>query len=298
MLVAATMPFKENPTAQSLPMLAELGVLAAEGPQAGAFLQAQLMNDVAALAVGQWHWNGWLNAKGRVIALFALLRTGEESFRLLVPDMPVAELQAALGRYVFRSKVRLAAATDWCCAAQWDVPAAAARDQATPVADGWMLDASGDDLRRRLWLLPLASPLLAGASTVADARWRREDLAHGLPRLPPAQREQWTPQMLSLQRLRAYSLKKGCYPGQEIVARTHFLGHAKRELALFAGDGLRAGAIVTGDEGATAGTVVCVDTAGSSALAVIGAEATATRFMIEARPVERIALSGGLQRPM
>src|SRR5690606_29091774 len=62
----------------------------------------------------------------------------------------------------------------------------------------------------------------------ALARWTAADVAHGLPRLEASQAEKWTPQQLSLDRLRAYSVRKGCYPGQEIVARTHFLGKAKR----------------------------------------------------------------------
>ena len=66
-----------------------------------------------------------------------------------------------------------------------------------------------------------------------QARWFAHDLHAGLPRLPASQREQWTPQQLSLERLHAFSVKKGCYPGQEIVARTHFLGKAKRGLVLF-----------------------------------------------------------------
>ena len=69
--------------------------------------------------------------------------------------------------------------------------------------------------------------------TDAIALWRVQDLQHGLPRLSAAQREQWTAQQLSLERLPAFSVKKGCYPGQEIVARTHFLGKAKRGLVLF-----------------------------------------------------------------
>ena len=65
----------------------------------------------------------------------------------------------------------------------------------------------------------------------ADAQaWIEQDLRHGLPRLPVSQREAWTPQMLSLQRLRAYSLSKGCYPGQEPVARLHYRGHPNRGL--------------------------------------------------------------------
>src|SRR5690606_33602869 len=76
----------------------------------------------------------------------------------------------------------------------------------------------------------------AGGDPALAARWRQQDLAHGLPRLEAAQAGQWTPQQLSLERLRAYSVHKGCYPGQEIVARTHFLGQAKRGLVRRGGD--------------------------------------------------------------
>ena len=99
------------------------------------------------------------------------------------------------------------------------------------------------------------------------ARWTAFDLEHGLPRLPPPQAGQWTPQQLSLDRLRAYSVKKGCYPGQEIVARTHFLGQAKRGLALFeAGAPLAAGGEVRDGEHAL-GTIV--SSADQLALAVL-----------------------------
>src|SRR5690606_25505940 len=70
----------------------------------------------------------------------------------------------------------------------------------------------------------------------AAARSRACDLAHGLPRLDAEPAGQWTPQQLSLDRLRAYSVKKGCYPGQEIVARTHFLGQAKRGVVRLGAD--------------------------------------------------------------
>jgi folate-binding protein YgfZ len=297
MLIADPMPFKDNRCAQVPTVLAAHGVVAADGPQAAAFLQAQVMSDVAALAVGQWHWSGWLNAKGRVIALFALLRTGEESFRLLVPDLPAAELQAALARFVFRAKVHLSALPDGACVGEWNAPALPARDIAMNDGGDWCLDVGGDDAARRLWLLaPESTRPRAAADAGNDDAWLRCDLQHGLPRLPAPQREQWTPQMLSLQRLRAFSLKKGCYPGQEIVARTHFLGQAKRELVLLSGHGLHAGAGVQ-REGQAVGTVVCNDAAGAMALAVLAVEASADAVTIAAEPAERMALAGGLQRP-
>ena len=292
------MPFKTNPPIAPLPALSGFGVLAVDGPQAGAFLQAQLMNDVAALAVSAWQWNGWLTAKGRVVALFALLRTGDESFRLVLPDVPAEELRAALGRYVFRSKVTLRVADELACAAEFDVASDAEvpRDMARSCGDGWSLDWSGAMSSRRLWLLP--PDACAGSDPGDDAIWRTADLWHGLPRLSAAQREAWTPQMLSLQRLRAFSVKKGCYPGQEIVARTHFLGQAKRGLELIAGEGLEDGAHVATADGAVQGTVVSVAAEGGLALAVVNAQSADALWFCGGLQVERLPLNDGLQRPV
>jgi folate-binding Fe-S cluster repair protein YgfZ len=88
------------------------GVLEAEGRDAGAFLQAQLMNDVSQLGVGDWQWNGWLSPKGRVIALTLLLRRGEQSYWLVLPDYPATRLADDLRRFQFRSKLSLRARDD------------------------------------------------------------------------------------------------------------------------------------------------------------------------------------------
>jgi folate-binding protein YgfZ len=282
-----------------LPRLSGFTVLAVEGPQAGAFLQAQAMNDVAALGVGEWQWNGWLTAKGRVVALFALLRSGDDAYRLVLPDHPAMQLRDALGRYVFRSRVRIAVDDGLAGAAQWPLAAAtAARHVAARGDDGaWILDFGGDGGERCLWLLPVASPRLGAPEAAADAAWREADLRLGLPRLGPAQGEAWTPQMLSLDRLRAFSLKKGCYPGQEIVARTHYLGQAKRGLVLVAGNGLREGEALVDHAGTAVGTLVCTDAGGRLALAVANLESVDGSSLRDGTPVERSPLSGGLLRP-
>ena len=300
MLSPDPMSFKANPPGTALPRLSGFEVLAVEGPQAGAFLQAQAMNDVAALAVGEWQWNGWLTAKGRVVALFALLRSGEDAYRLMLPDYPAAQLRDALARYVFRSRVRIAVADDLACAAQWPQAATAgARHLAALADDGaWGLDFGGDGGERLLWLLPVGSPRLGAPDPAADAAWREADLRHGLPRLGVKQSEAWTPQMLSLDRLRAFSLKKGCYPGQEIVARTHYLGQAKRGLVLLAGDGLREGESLVDRAGTATGTLVCADAGGHLALAVANSETVDGSALRDGSPVERLPLSGGLLRPV
>src|SRR5690606_27985983 len=106
------------------------------------------------------------------------------------------------------------------------------------------LDLGGAGGARTLAVGTVAAP----EDPAAAARWNALDLAHGLPRLQPDQAEQWTPQQLSLDHLRAYSVKKGCYPGQEIVARTHFLGQAKRGLVrLGAATEIPAGDVFTAD---------------------------------------------------
>jgi folate-binding protein YgfZ len=203
-------------------------VLALDGPDAVAFAQAQFASDVTALATGRWHWSTLLTPKGRVIAVFALLRVGEASLRLLLPDFDAAELAEALRRFVFRRKVAISARADLHAAGAFGT--AQARDGllAGDETVGLELDYGAPGLPRTLRLSPAAAP----ADPAMALSWAAADLRLGLPRLPATQREQWTPQQLGLDRLAAFSVKKGCYPGQEIVARTHFLGRAKRETLL------------------------------------------------------------------
>jgi folate-binding protein YgfZ len=274
--------------------LASHSVLEIEGPDAVAFAQAQCMNDVAALADRSWQWNGWLTPKGRLVALFALLRLDATRLWLVSPDLPAAELGAQLQRFVFRSKVKLRGRDDLVASGRFGVPATAAGADAWVDGDGAVeLDMGAAGVARTL---RIASRHVDGDAAADDA-WRASDLAHGLPRLPGSQSGQFTPQMLSLQRLRAFSVKKGCYPGQEIVARTHFLGQAKRGLALLESDAaLDAGADVVA-EGRSIGGVACAAREGDHwiALAVVPVEHPAT-LEIDGRPVRERPLRDGLAR--
>ncbi len=289
MLSPAPLPFKTMMDFRSFPRLSGFTLLQISGPESAAFLQAQTMNDVLALTIGQWQWNGWLNPKGRVIALFALLKAADEQFLAILPDFPAAELLPRLQRFVFRARVQLRVVDDLACAADVAV--------LSQQVAGEALDFSGDGGQRRLLLLPGASPLLDDPDPATDARWYAMDLAHGLPRLPESQREAWTPQMLSLERLRAYSLKKGCYPGQEIVARTHYLGQAKRQLVRFTGTALAAGREVLDDTGRAMGSLVCANAEGNEGLAVMTAADSALR-LTDGSLVTPLKLQAGLQRPL
>ena len=205
-------------------------VITLQGPDAQAFAQAQFSNDLATLALGQWQWNAWLTAKGRVIAIFMLCRVGQDDWWLVLADGRAEALAAQLQRFVFRRKLRIAVRQDLRVGGRFAAPAA---------ATGNVLDVSGDEVEFDLGApaLPRALRISPQALAVADgfeAQWRQADLRLGLPRLDDSAVEQWTPQQIGLDRLAAYSVKKGCYPGQEIVARTHFLGKAKRVAQLVA----------------------------------------------------------------
>lgn len=253
------MPHNPDPALQPDFDLPDHAVLALKGPDAIAFAQAQFMNDVGALTDGQWQWNGWLTPKGRVIALFALFRLDAQTLWMLLPDVGAHEFIPLLQRYVFRSKVALSA-VETAIAGAFDPATVAAGASFAILDDGRVeLDMHGEDGARRL--LIGGSPEREDADAVA--RWAQADLAHGLPRLPTSQREQWTPQQLSLDRLRAFSVKKGCYPGQEIVARTHYLGQVKRGLALLETRGDAACEVLAGSRvdavGRSIGSVACAN---------------------------------------
>jgi folate-binding protein YgfZ len=208
-------------------------LIALSGRDAAAFAQAQFMSDINALAPGSWQWSGWLTPKGRVIALFALLKFDEETLWLLLPDADPVTLAAALQRFVFRSKVSISVREDLRVEGAFEAPYRARGNVlAGEPGSGIELDFSAEAGARTLRILPTST---ASHDPAWTARWAAFDLEHGLPRLPSAQPDHWTPQQLSLERLNAFSVKKGCYPGQEIVARTHFLGKVKRGLALLEG---------------------------------------------------------------
>jgi hypothetical protein len=272
-------------------------VVAFEGRDAGAFAQAQFMNDVAALAPGHWQWNGWLTPKGRVVALFALLKFDEQSLWLLLPDADPVDLAAQLRRFVFRSKVAIthAGALRVAAALQASGQASGARFSGDAAA-GVELDMGAEDRGRRLCIGPGIHD--DDASDGIEEAWAAEDLLHGLPRLPASQSGSWTPQQLSLERLRAYSVKKGCYPGQEIVARTHFLGKSKRGLALLETDAPVAIGTEVRDASRVLGPVVSLVRAGAGwrLLAVLPLEREGALALGDGIPARERPFAGGLQR--
>jgi len=271
-------------------------VVSLSGRDATAFAQAQFMNDLAALAAGHWQWSGWLTPKGRVVALFALIKVDEEQLLLVLPDADPVTFAAALQRFVFRSKVAIAVREELRVEGAFAAPARAAGARAEgDLAGGMELDLGGEAGPRTLRIVATST---AARDAALLTRWAAFDLEHGLPRLPSSQSDHWTPQQLSLERLRAFSVKKGCYPGQEIVARTHFLGKVKRGLALVeAQAALDAGADLGHADGTLGHLVACAhDGDRHLALAVVPLAHGHAALHVGDTPVSERPLRDGLAR--
>ena len=291
-LILVPLAYNLSPTSQAPAALPGHAVVTLQGIDAAAFAHAQFANDVTSLAVGQWQWNAWLTPKGRVLAIFALLRTADDGIVLVLLDYPADEFVEQLRRFVFRRKVDIGV-RDAQVLGALQAPVQASGATMARLDDGIELDYGSAAMPRTL-------RIVEGQATAAvdDGTWAALDLRHGLPRLSAAQRGQWTPQQLSLDRLPAYSVKKGCYPGQEIVARTHFLGKAKRALALLEADSAvtEGDAVGTGDT--ALGEIICVRPQANRwlALAVLPLQRETAELQAAGVALRESALLEGLQR--
>ena len=285
---------KLQPLPGALFAMPDLHVVELAGRDATTFAQAQFINDLNGLQPGHWQWSGWLTPKGRTVALFALAKWSDDRIWLLLPDLDPSGLAEALHRFVFRSKVAVTVRDDLVVAGAFAKPERAERNRFVEHDGVAEFDLGTPEMPR---LLRVGCPAPA-VDDAAMQRWRMFDLEHGLPRLGPDQSGQWTPQQLSLERIRGFSVKKGCYPGQEIVARTHFLAKAKRGLALLESDyAIAPGAEVSGN-GRAVGTVVASAGQGGRhlALAVMPLDREATPLSVGDSPVVERPLREGLAR--
>ena len=232
-----------------------------------------------------------------MIAVFALAKRTDVSLWLVLPDHPAGLFAETLRRFVFRRKLKIDVPDDIAVNGAFAAPIraqGAVLDEAEAEAEAAIeLDAGGDGGPRMCRIGPPAAE-----DPALQAAWQVADLRHGLPRLPASQREQWTPQQLALDRLSAYSVKKGCYPGQEIVARTHFLGKAKRSLQCFSSDNPVTDGSPVRENERDVGEVVCTapDDAGSVLLAVMPLEHAGTDLIADGHLLTRQPLLDGLRR--
>lgn len=220
-----------------------LGVLTIEGPDSTAFLDGQSSIRPQDTPPGSSRPGLFADARGRVLAIFRTWRGGD-GWRLLVAAGEDAWLQAYLARYVFRAQVRLSVRSEWALLGLQGagVPAALAgaglpAPRAGEVARQAPLEILG--LSHDRWLaagpeaeLERARRALGGAHTGNLDSWRRARFAAGEPEMRAATRGRFLPQMLGPFALGAVQFDKGCYPGQEVIARAQHRGRIKRRLAL------------------------------------------------------------------
>lgn len=267
------MSFKLNLGLQQAFALSAHHVLRVQGRDARAFLQAQLMNDVNAIGKDQWQYTGILNPQGRVLALFQLAEISNEHFLIILANLDPVWLADHLRRFVFRSKVTISHEQQYFAQGQFierhpssDITQAIRGDE----QDGYTLDIPDKNCTRTMRL----SKAPAQADLQALDQWHCLDMSIGWVWIDESLQNIWTPQMLSLQNLPAFSLKKGCYPGQEIVARTHYLGKSKRQLRAISGQHLKNGQILQ-QNSHEIGKIVNANMLGDYAVAVLPIEMNA-----------------------
>jgi tRNA-modifying protein YgfZ len=212
--------------------LPDLGVVSFSGRDALAFLQSQLTADVSTLTPGTALPAAWCTPQGRVTAFLWLIGQGDGALAVLPRDVAPA-LAAGLARFVMRAKVTVRDESAALAVAGLAGDSLAALE-AAPDAQAGLLLARLPAGRALLVgaaeaLAAYGEPLVAGSAT----DWRARAIHAGEPEVTAATSGEWIPQMLNLDLIGAVCFNKGCYPGQEIVARTHHLGRVKRRMARF-----------------------------------------------------------------
>ncbi|WP_374565546.1 folate-binding protein YgfZ [Ideonella sp.] len=224
--------------------LSDWGVIRARGADAASFLQGQLTNDVAGLAPGQATLAGYCSVKGRLLASFVIWSPAAEEFLLACSADLLAATLKRLSMFVLRAKCKLSDASAE--VALWGLAGQAATDpwgDHHPAAPWAVHVASATEQLVRLpdaagvprWLLAQAADAAAPAlPALADAHWRGLEAASGVVRIVAATADQFVPQMVNFEIVGGVNFKKGCYPGQEVVARSQYRGTLKRRAMLLA----------------------------------------------------------------
>jgi folate-binding protein YgfZ len=272
--------------------LPDLGLICARGDDAASFLHGQLTQDTLHLPAQQWRLAGYCSAKGRLLASFWLWRdAGSEPALWLAcsADLLPATLKR-LQMFVLRAKCKLSDASGThrlvglagaAAAVALGDAAVAAPGSALPFADGTLLrlaDAavSGVAVPRWVWAGPAdaaeaLAQRLAGLPALPRAEWLGLEAASGTARVVEATREQFVPQMVNLELVGGVNFQKGCYPGQEVVARSQYRGTLKRRAqVVHAAVPLAPGQEVfhSADPGQPAGLVALAGTLGGQAVAL------------------------------
>jgi folate-binding protein YgfZ len=231
----------------------DLGLIAVAGEDAATFLHSQLTSDVTHLAPGEARLAGFCTPKGRLQATFLVWRDAQAIY-LQLPRELQAPQQKRLAMFVLRAKAKLADAT---LEPGFEAVLGLGGAKAESVLRAYVAELPGApylsvrsdagtvvrladafDSPRYLWLTSAATataalPALKDALALGgNQAWHLAAIHAGVPQVTLKTQEQFVPQMVNLELLGGVNFKKGCYPGQEIVARSQYLGKLKRRTAL------------------------------------------------------------------
>lgn len=232
-------------TATVLVPLTHLGLLRSRGDDSAPFLHNLLSNDVKKLAPDAAQWNSFNTPKGRMLASFLLWGSPTDHWLAVSADIQAAILKK-LSMYVLRSKAKLSDVSDDFVLIGLAGPLAAdiAARGGLPLPGGDMRHAAfgeGFVLRLNAGAFVLALPAAdastqfdalraLGAQAAGTAAWQLAMIQAGIPLITLATQEEFVAQMLNYELIGGVSFNKGCYPGQEIVARTQYLGKLKKRM--------------------------------------------------------------------
>ena len=280
-----TTPAASTPVSDFMTPLTDSGLIMASGADAAGFLHNQLTNDVSKLGLDQARLAGYCTPKGRLLATLLLWKTGDDIFMQL-PRALQPGIQKRLQMFIMRAKVTLLdqaetrvqlglagpAATKvlstWFAALPEGSYGKVDADAGTLVrlADTSVPGSPGNPIARYVWIaavqtLENAWPALSAVLQPAGAAaWTLAGIGAGIPVITAATQEKFVPQMVNFEAVGGVNFQKGCYPGQEIVARSQYLGKLKRRMqpATVAGTVATAGMEVFSDDdpGQACGMVV------------------------------------------
>ncbi|MDP1772855.1 MAG: folate-binding protein [Methylobacter sp.] len=228
-------PAPEHEGNQRIYPIAHLGVLTVAGNDAAKFLQGQITCNINDITDTKSSLGAMCNPKGRAITTFLLVKNAD-AFLLILPQELLVAIKKRLQMYVLRSDVTLTDSSDELCLIGLSYGASQpdeASDFATSRQENIVVNLQNRSLNivktanaQKFW----EEQVKLGFQPEDSAQWRYLDIISGIPWLTAATSEEFIPQMLNLDKLGGISFNKGCYTGQEIVARTHYLGKTKREM--------------------------------------------------------------------
>jgi tRNA-modifying protein YgfZ len=223
----------------------ELAVIRARGADAGSFLQGQLTQDVLLMNTTEARLAAWCSAKGRMLASFIVVKLSAEEFLLILSRDLLAATLKRLKMFVLRAKCELADISGEVSVEGLlgSVASDASSAMNLEALRAYSMPASGQKASENLIILPAghlagqavpralrirldAPPASADATQLAT--WNALEITSGIARLSAAVSEAFVPQMLNYESVGGVNFKKGCYPGQEVVARSQFRGTLKR----------------------------------------------------------------------